>query len=68
MVNLLNKYFMKKHKIIVIAVIVAVIALIIVSIKFLPMWSSLISAAVAICSFVGGWCAKKWYDNHVKSK
>lgn len=57
-----------KEKIIVIAVIVAVIALIIVSVKFLPLWSSLISAAVAAASFVGGWFAKTWWDKHVKSE
>lgn len=54
---------MKKNKIIVIAIIVAVVAICLVSIKFLPLWSSLISAAVAAASFVGGWYAKQWYQN-----
>ena len=54
-----------KEKIIVIAVIVAVIALIIVSVKFLPLWSTLISAAASAAAFVGGWYAKTWWDKHV---
>lgn len=59
---------MKKTKIITIAVFAAALALVIVSIKFLPLWSSIIAAAVACLSFVAGWWAKKWYDNNVKSK
>lgn len=55
-----------KAKIITIAVIVAVIVLIIVSVKYLPLWSSLISAGVAICAAVGGWFAKTWWSDHVK--
>lgn len=55
-----------KKKIITIAICVAVVAAIIVSVKFLPLWSSFLSAAVAAASFVGGWVVKKWYDIHVK--
>lgn len=55
-----------KEKIIVIVIIVAVVAAIIVSVKFLPLWSTFLSAAVAAASFVGGWFGKKWYDHHVK--
>lgn len=59
---------MKKSTIIVIAVIVAVVAAIIVSIKYLPLWSTIISALVAVASFVGGWFLKKWWDEHVTLK
>lgn len=55
-----------KAKIITIAVIVAAIALIVVGVKYLPLWSSLISAGVCACAFTGGWYAKKWWDGHVK--
>lgn len=57
-----------KEKIICIAVFAVSLALIIVSIKFLPLWSSVISAAVAVASFAAGWWAKKWYDNNVKEE
>lgn len=59
---------MKKSTIIVIAVIVAVVVAILVSIKYLPLWSTIISAAVAAVSFIGGWFAKKWWDEHVSLK
>ena len=55
-----------KEKIIVIVICAAVVAAIIVSVKFLPLWSTFLSAAVAAASFVGGWFGKKWYDHHVK--
>lgn len=59
---------MNKTKLIVIAVIIAVAAAIIVSIKYLPLWSTIISAIVAVVAFIGGWYAKKWYDEHVSLK
>lgn len=55
-----------KERLITIAICVAVVAAIIVSVKFLPLWSTFLSAAVAAASFVGGWFGKKWYDNNVK--
>ena len=54
------------EKIIVIVLCAAVVAAIIVSVKFLPLWSTFLSAAVAAASFVGGWFGKKWYDHHVR--
>lgn len=59
---------MDKNKIIVISVIIAVITAIIISIKYLPLWSTIISTIVAIVSFIGGWFTKKWWDNHVSLK
>ena len=59
---------MNKNKLIVIAVVIAVLAAIIVSIKYLPLWSTIISALVAVASFVGGWFLKKWWDEHVSLK
>lgn len=55
-----------KEKIITIAICAAVVAAIIVSVKFLPLRSTFLSTAVAAASFVGGWFGKKWYDRHVK--
>lgn len=55
-----------KEKIITIVICVAVVAAIIVSVKFLPLWSTFLSTAVAAASFVAGWFGKKWYDHHVK--
>lgn len=54
---------MKKHKIIVIAIIVAVVAICLVSIKFLPFWSTIISTVTAVAGFFAGWYANKWYDH-----
>jgi uncharacterized membrane protein len=68
MVNLLNKYFMKKNKIIVIAIIVAVVIICLVSIKYLPFWSTIISTATAVAGFFAGWYAKKWYDQNRKEE
>lgn len=53
---------MKKNKIIVIAIIVAVVIICLVSIKYLPFWSTIISAVTAVAGFFTGWYAKKWYD------
>lgn len=68
MVNLLNQYIMKKHKIIVIAIVVAVVAICLVSIKFLPFWSTIISTATAVAGFFAGWYAKQWYDQNRKEE
>ena len=59
---------MKKHKIIVIAIVVAVVAICLVSIKFLPFWSTIISTATAVAGIFAGWYAKQWYDQNRKEE
>lgn len=55
-----------KAKIITIAVLAASLALVVVGIKLLPLWSTAITITASALSFVGGWFSKKWYDSHVK--
>lgn len=59
---------MKKTKIIVIAIVVAIIVACLVSIKYLPFWSTILIAIASAGSFVAGWFAKKWYDENVKEE
>ena len=59
---------MKKNKIIVIAIIVAVVIICLFSIKYLPFWSTIISTLTAVAGFFAGWYAKKWYDQNRKEE
>ena len=55
-----------KNKIITIAIIAAVIITMAVCARYIPLWSTVITIIVSICSFVGGWFGCKWWAQHVK--
>lgn len=57
-----------KAKIITIAALAASLALVVVGIKFLPFWSTILIAIASAGSFVAGWFGKKWYDENVKEE
>lgn len=60
-----HKVSMKK-KIILIAIVVAVIVALCFSAHYMPVWASIVTIAVLILGGVIGWFAKVFYDKYIK--
>lgn len=54
-----------KKKLIVLAIIVAVIVGLLGYYKYLPFWASIISTGAFIAGLVIGWMGKGWSDEHL---
>ena len=60
-----HKVSMKK-KIIIIAIVVAVIAALCFSVHHMPVWASIVTTTVLILGGAIGWFAKVFYDKYIK--
>lgn len=54
-----------KKKLIVLAVVVAVIVGLLAYYQYVPFWASIVSTGAFITGILLGWNAKEWSDKHV---
>lgn len=54
-----------KKKLIVLAVVVAVIVGLLAYYQYVPFWASIVSTGAFIAGILLGWNAKEWSDKHV---
>ena len=54
-----------KKKLIVLAVVVAVIVGLLAYYQYVPFWVSIVSTGAFIAGILLGWNAKEWSDKHV---
>ena len=54
-----------KKKLIVLAVVVAVIVGLLAYYQYVPFWASIVSTGAFIAGILLGWNAKEWSDEHV---
>lgn len=54
-----------KKKLIVLAVVVAVIVGLLAYYQYVPFWASIVSTGAFIAGILLGWNAKRWSDKHV---
>lgn len=54
-----------KKKLIVLAIVVAVIVGLLAYYQYVPFWASIVSTGAFIAGIILGWMGKKWSDEHV---
>lgn len=54
-----------KKKLIVLAIMVAVIVGLLAYYQYVPFWASIVSTGAFIAGILLGWNAKEWSDKHV---
>ena len=54
-----------KKKLIILAVVVAVIVGLLAYYQYVPFWASIVSTGAFIAGILLGWNAKEWSDKHV---
>lgn len=54
-----------KKKLIVLAIVVAVIVGLLAYYQYVPFWASIVSTGAFIAGILLGWNAKEWSDKHV---
>lgn len=64
MFNLISK-FMKK-KMVLLAIILAVIVGLLVYYQYVPLWASIVSTGAFLFGVYLGWLAKGWSDKNIK--
>lgn len=54
-----------KKKLIVLAIVVAIIVGLLAYYQYVPFWASIVSTGAFIAGIVLGWMGKKWSDEHL---